>query len=432
MKSTISDTYEALGGLAMPEDLIKEASDGVTVHPRPAANAHIHLPPNFSAFTSAQDAVDRAAREGVGVLGVSNFYDTWVYGEFGAAARKAGVFPLLGIEIILMDAMLAESGVRVNDPQNAGRIYLCGRGAARLDKPSDAARKVLDGMRRDDAERMTWMCALLNDAFEDAGIATRLNYTSVIDAVMRKYDVPREAVYLQERHAAQAFQETFFEIVPLAERRARLAGVLGTDADNAPDDAVSVQSLIRSRLIKAGGKAYVEEVFPKFEEGYTLLLELGAIPCYPIFAGTGAQTCEFEADPAQLIESLRQRNIHMVELITIRNSACVATNYARALRGAGFVVTAGTEHNTLDMLPLELAFLGGEPIPEDLREIFWEGACVAAAHQFLTRAGAPGFVDAEGVPNAQFSDAATRIGTFRRMGEALLVRFFEETNRPKK
>jgi hypothetical protein len=93
----------------------------------------------------------------------------------------------------------------------------------------------------------------------------------------------------------------------------------------------------------------------------------------------------------------------------------------RAMRSAGIVVTAGTEHNTLDMLPLEPACLGGEPIPEDLKDIFWEGACVVAAHQRLTAKGDTGFVDRLGRPNPDHANAESRIGAFAEIGRALIL-----------
>ena len=55
---------------------------------RPAVNSHIHLPPNFSAFNSVQQAIDLASQQSVGVLGVSNYYDYDVYGQFVELARK--------------------------------------------------------------------------------------------------------------------------------------------------------------------------------------------------------------------------------------------------------------------------------------------------------------------------------------------------------
>ena len=39
---------------------------------RPIVNTHVHLPPNFSAFDTAEDAVRLAAAEGVAALGTAN------------------------------------------------------------------------------------------------------------------------------------------------------------------------------------------------------------------------------------------------------------------------------------------------------------------------------------------------------------------------
>ena len=55
-------------------------------------NSHLHLPPNFSAFQTVRQAVELAAEQQIGVLGVSNYYDYDVYG----AQQHA---PLLGIDI---------------------------------------------------------------------------------------------------------------------------------------------------------------------------------------------------------------------------------------------------------------------------------------------------------------------------------------------
>ena len=84
------------------------------------------------------------------------------------------------------------------------------------------------------------------------------------------------------------------------------------------------------------------------------------------------------------------------EFIPVRNTPDVLARYVRAMRAAGLFVTAGTEHNTLDLLPLAPTCLGGAPIPDDIQDIFWEGACVVAAHQYLTLNGRPGFVDDRG------------------------------------
>src|SRR5659263_142008 len=66
----------------------------------PIVNTHIHLPPNFSAFDTPEDAVATAAREGVRVLGASNFHDLGVYARFASIDEQAGILPVFGMELI--------------------------------------------------------------------------------------------------------------------------------------------------------------------------------------------------------------------------------------------------------------------------------------------------------------------------------------------
>jgi hypothetical protein len=86
-------------------------------------------------------------------------------------------------------------------------------------------------------------------------------------------------------------------------------------------------------------------------------------------------------------------------------------------------VTAGTEHNTLDLLPIEPACVKALPVPDEVKDIFWEGACVVAAHQFLTLHGECGFVDAQGKPNPNYSNATARIAAFKSLGEVVIQRY---------
>ena len=88
-------------------------------------------------------------------------------------------------------------------------------------------------------------------------------------------------------------------------------------------------------------------------------------------------------------------------------------------------MTAGTEHNTLDMLPLEPMCIRGLSVPDEIKDIFWEGACVAAAHQFLTSHGECGFVDDKGRPNPDYETAEERIEAFHKIGAAVIQRYFE-------
>ena len=96
----------------------------------PVVNTHVHFPPNFSAFATVEDAVGAATAEGVKALGISNFFDQQVYRRFAEAVAGTGILPLYGLEFITAIDDLAEAGIRVNDPANPGRMYLCGKGIA--------------------------------------------------------------------------------------------------------------------------------------------------------------------------------------------------------------------------------------------------------------------------------------------------------------
>ena len=135
-----------------------------------------------------------------------------------------------------------------------------------------------------------------------------------------------------------------------------------------------MQNDLRSHLMKAGKPAFVEETFLSFEEARQLVLELGGIPSYPVLADGASPMCEFEADPDKLIGELQARNVHAVEWIPIRNKASVVVEYVTKMRAAGLAVTAGTEHNTLDLMPFD-PFCKDGPVPADIREHLL-GRCV--------------------------------------------------------
>jgi hypothetical protein len=394
------------------------------------ANAHIHLPPNFSAFPGVAEAVRLAAAEGVRVLGASNYYDFRVYAPFAAACRAAGIFPLFGLEAIAMLEPLREAGVRINDPGNPGKMYLCGKGIVAFDEPAPDAREILRRIRAADDARMAEMARAVEARFAEAGVPTGLDAETIRGGVVRSSGAPPESVTLQERHLAAAFQEALFGLVPEASRGDVLAAVLG-GPDAVPGDAadaVAVQGAIRSRLMKAGRPAFVPERFVAFDEARRLVLALGGIPCYPVLADGADPVCPFEADPDALGEALLARGIGMCELIPHRNTPAQLGRYARTLRGKGLAVVGGTEHNTTDRLPLAPRGPGGSALDPEVAALFREGASVVAAHQALRARGADGFVDESGAPAGAFDSADARIRHFAETGRAVLAAFFDTTD----
>jgi hypothetical protein len=425
MTPQVVDALAALRDLGTPDEFRASAErDDVPKSPR-RANAHIHLPPNFSAFESVEQAVDLATQQEIAVLGVSNYYDYRVYGQFVELARASRIFPLFGLEIMAMQEDLRAVGVKVNDPGNPGKTYLCGKGITRFDAMSVDAERLINTIRRNDTARMATMIDRLRATFRDRGIETDLDETAVIEIVVRRHGSPRETVYLQERHVSQAFQEALFETVGREGRLGRLSELLGTKPSATdPDDYVAIQNDVRSQLMKAGKVAFVDEAYLSFEDAHRLVRELGGIPSYPVLADGASPICAFEAGIDKLIANLQERNVHAVEWIPVRNSADVVSRYVTKMRAAGLAVTAGTEHNTLDLIPLDPRCKDGD-VPAEIRAIFWEGACVVAAHQFLALHGECGYVDADGRPNSGYSSADERIKSLARIGAAVIERYSE-------
>jgi hypothetical protein len=258
-------------------------------------NAHLHLPPNFSAFQSVRQVLDLASRQGIGVLGASNYYDYEVYGEFARLARRNSIFPLFGIEIICLVEDLQRDGIKINDPGNPGKFYLCGKGMTRFVSMTPEAQRILGTICRNDSTRMVNVVARLAEIFSQRGVPTGLTETEVVDRVMQRHGCPRKGVYLQERHVCQAFQERLFELVAPPQRVEMLTKILGAAPKAGPEDAVGVQNEIRTHLLKAGKPCYVAETFVNFEEAYRLVVELGGMPCYPTLADGANPICGFEA-----------------------------------------------------------------------------------------------------------------------------------------
>ena len=357
-------------------------------------NTHVHVPPNFSAFATPRDVVETAAAEKVRVLGVSNFYDQHVYGMIRDLADEAGVLPEYGLEFITVLPDLEDSGVRVNDPANPGRMYLTGKGIDPFRTPSPRAGEIAGRIRRGNDARASEMVDRVARCFSSVGFDTDLDAEGIIAEVASRAGVPEAWVSLQERHIARAFQEAL-DRVPVLQRKEILTRAYGVPQKADVDDPVAVQSEIRARLLKAGTPGFVPEVALSFEDACAYILDMGGIPCYPILADGCDPRCPFEESAEGLAQELVRRGIHAAELIPNRNHRVVVDEYVRALTRAGLIVMAGTEHNTQDKIPLNPACLDGEPSPL-ARQAFFEGTCVIVAHATRVRRSMAGYVDSSG------------------------------------
>ncbi len=346
-----------------------------------------------------------------------------VYRELAAQCERHGILPLFGTEIICLIDELHSAGIKINDPGNPGKMYLCGKGMSHSSPLSGLAADLLQIIRNNDSTRIAQMIERLSERFALAGLHGSLDESDVKSMVVARHGSSVDTVYLQERHVAQAFQERLFDATSSlsTDRRTEVMTVLlGSPPKCRVDDAVGVQNEIRSHLMKAGKPAFVPETFVGFDHAYRLILALGGIPCYPTLADGTAPICGYEDDVDSLIAATLARNIHCCELIPVRNSPEQVVRYVTAMRRAGLIVTAGTEHNTRDIIPINPTCINDVPIPDEIQDIFWEGACVVAAHQYLTATGKPGYVDSSGNLADDYASTEDRIGCLSKLGNVLI------------
>jgi hypothetical protein len=388
---------------------------------RPAFNTHVHLPPNFSAFETVEDAVETAASQGVRVIGSSNFHDLRVYERLSTATQSDGVAALFGLEFISVLEEEQRAGVLINDPANPGRAYVCGKGIPAPTSPGPAAKARIAAARAMNVRRATEMVERMRDLMTATGLESDVTYVSIAEEVARRAAVPPDWVVLQERHVALGFQELLFGQLPAHARAAFLERLYGRAPSANVEDAVDVQGELRARLLRAGGPAFVAETPIPFRDGLQLVLDLEAIPCYPTLADGADPVCGYEDPPAALVERILGHGIVSAELIPVRNSPEVVDAYVTAFREAGLFVLVGTEHNTAERIPLEPACRGGVPLSPRVRDICWEGTCIVAAHQHLRASGRTGYVDSTGRLAPSFPDGEARMRWFAELGEELIM-----------
>ncbi len=354
-------------------------------------NLHIHLPPNFGSIESVEDAITKAGAEEIVVLGASNYYDHSIYTAFARTAVNAGIAPVFGIEILTMNEKLRDAGILINDPKNPGKGYLCGKGLTCFDCISEDTLGIWNKIREGDKQRIIEMLDKVNNIELLQHQNIQLQYDEIAQAIADEKQVPVETVFLQERHIVQALQQVIFEKVPIAARENFFQQLYHTEEPVELENLVNVQDDLRNSLLKQGRIAYVDEQFVSPEEAADLVIGLGGYVSCPILIDGAPQILPGEGTPQELTANLLQRQIAAAEFIPNRNDRKVLTDYVTTLRAHGITVGAGTEQNTATWIPLLPHCRNNVPLSDELSEIFWEGACVAVAHQYLRAKGKEGY-----------------------------------------
>ena len=376
------------------EDLISRNSESEGRHYD--VNAHVHTPFSFSAFESIEEAFQMAKNEGVKVLGINDFNTTDGYTEWAKFAEEYGVFPLFNIEFVGLSEEEQLKGIKINDPNNPGRIYISGKGLAYPTMLAEPYYSELENVKINSNRQVKEMCDALNAHLGQAGIGLQLSFYEIKQSLSMGM--------VRERHLAQALRIKVFAAKDSNSDRLLLFKKIFSDQALNCDirNNAALENEIRSKLLKAGGAAFVPErpeQFLNLEQIMNIILNSGGIPTYPLLADSvnGGYT-EFEERLELLLEALIKKGIYSVEFIPNRNSTEALELYAGFFSKNGFLVSFGSEHNSPDRFPLLLKDRAGNELSSLLKKINFEGACVLAAHQYSKARYGDGYLDDSGVP----------------------------------
>lgn len=374
-------------------------------------NNHIHSPFSFSAFQNIEQAVKLAVKEDIAVLGINDFFVTHGYEEFNKTCFQNSVYPLFNVEFIGLHKQFQTEGLRINDPNNPGRIYISGKGLKRSFKLSDENQKKFDLLIESSQQQIKEMIDKLNLWLDEIKSPFDFSYDQV------KKNFAKELV--RERHIASAIRvavdKQFNNQAEKVDFYTKLFGVAPSADINRP---AAIEEEIRGKLLKAGGKAFVaedEKAFLSPEEIRSIISEAGGIITYPLLLDDkNGNYTDFETDKVQLGNTLKEMGIYSIEFIPGRNSLDALKEYSEYFYEKGFLVTYGTEHNSPALNPLEVSCRNSVALDKKLMEINYNCSCVLAAHQYMVEEGPEGYLDPDGKPNNfQFS-------RFRQLGNALI------------
>jgi len=388
-------------------DTIKELKllekKGIIPAPRKCrgVNVHVHTSESFSAFRSPSEAAWYGYRAGLDVFGINDHYTIAGHKEFGEACKILGLKAAFSIEIMAMHDEARKNGERTNDPINPGRTYLCGKGVVHDLKPNSSSHKLLEKVRSAFRKRCEQMTEKVDSLLKEIDPSLNLSFSDVLRLT------PRGNV--TERHITQAIAELIIRKFPeTGQQKNFLRKFLGEFEEDEICSQDRFQDLIRNRILKAGGPAYVAEpveAFPSIEDTIQLFRDYGAIPTYPVL---GTPVTEREKNLNSLFRELESYGIFAVEVIPKRNTRHRLREIVRTARKFGFPIFCGTENNTKKVEPLLDRFsLDPEFLP-----VFRQGAYLILGHQLLSKYGGRGYINEDGRLTVEDREAGVKLFSF--------------------
>ncbi|MFO7655586.1 MAG: PHP domain-containing protein [Bacteroidales bacterium] len=382
-------------------------------------NCHIHTPYSFSAFANIAQAFEMALNEDIRVLGINDFFVADGYDEFLKHALTNRVFPEFSIEFIGLLKQEQELGIKINDPNNPGRIYFSGKGLNFPFSLSAQNQQKLEQVKSESQKQARKMLERTNELLEQAQSPFTFDFVSL------KKEFAKDL--LRERHIAKAIRVRMNEFYKTeAEKKSFLTQLYaGKDQKASISDNIQLEEEIRGNLLKAGGAAFVpedEKAFLPLEEIINIITDAGGIPCYPVLLDDkNGNYTPFEADDRKLADRLTELGVGCIELIPGRNRFENLTRFVKNMVERGFVINFGTEHNSPQLSPLTVKTTDRE-LDGYLKKVAYNGACVVAAHQYLKAK------DQEGFLNSHRMTKQSEIAHFIELGQAVIENYLKSND----
>jgi hypothetical protein len=394
------------GGLEERLRALRQLCTQLGPRPHRGTNCHIHTSESFSVFRSPTEAVWQAAREGLAVLGINDHYTIAGHEEFRRACEIAGIAAAFSLEAVAMDRDAETDGLLLNDPDNPGRAYLCGKGVTRNPPDSSTEMRNLARLRAALEWRNREMTEKVDALFKDRLHADGPTWESVRGLTPRGNATERHVAWatlerLREWAAAQG--------VSLSEALVKCCGA----APRAGADDAALQIFLRAKLLKACAPCFVsesEEAFVSVEELRRIFLAFGSIPTYPVL---GNPVTSGERDIEALLHRLEATGFYAIEVIPHRNTRERLSEIVSTARRRGWPVFNGTEHNT----PEARSLLDPFALDPEFEPWFRESTALLLGHQRLVAQGEGGFVDLEGRPT--MADPRARFERFSQAGGSM-------------
>jgi hypothetical protein len=402
-RTTELETELCQGGLEQRLRALRELCAQLGPRGQRGTNCHIHTSESFSVFRSPAEAVWQAARENLAVLGINDHYTIAGHEEFRRACELAGIAAAFSLEAVAMDREAQAQGLLLNDPDNPGRVYLCGKGVTRIPPDSSTEMQNLARMRAALERRNREMTEKVAALFKQRVNAPGPTWESVRGLTPRGNATERHVAWatlawLREWAATQG--------VSLSEAITNCCGVAPPPG---ADDA-ALQIFLRAKLLKAAAPCFVresEEAFVSVEELRRIFLAFGSIPTYPVL---GNPITSGERDIEALLDRLEATGFYAVEVIPHRNTRQRLAEIVSSARRRWWPVFNGTEHNT----PEARSLLDPFALDPEFEPWFRECTALLLGHQGLVAQGQPGYVDLEGKPT--IADPRARFEHFSQAG----------------